>query len=137
MKIVITGTGGFIGSHLQKHLEKIGHTVIGYDRKSGDHIENFDMDIDTEFVIHLAADADVRRSIEYPEEYWKNNVEPTTRIQRICYGLNIPLLYASSSCIHNWALSPYGTSKQVNEETAFDGQTALRFTTVYGDGARE
>ena len=46
-------------------------------------------------------------------------------------------MYASSSCIHNWWLSPYGTSKKVNEETAFEHQVALRFTTVYGDGARE
>ena len=46
-------------------------------------------------------------------------------------------MYASSSCIHNWWLSPYGTSKKVNEETAFDKQVGLRFTTVYGDGARE
>ena len=45
-------------------------------------------------------------------------------------------MYASSSCIHNWWLSPYGTSKKVNEETAFDHQVALRFTTVYGKGAR-
>ena len=46
-------------------------------------------------------------------------------------------MYASSSCIHNWWLSPYGISKKVNEETAFDKQVGLRFTTVYGDGARE
>ena len=46
-------------------------------------------------------------------------------------------MYASSSCIHNWWLSPYGTSKKVNEETAFEYQVGLRFTTVYGKGARE
>ena len=45
-------------------------------------------------------------------------------------------MFASSSCIHNWWLSPYGTSKKVNEETAFEHQIALRFTTVYGEGAR-
>ena len=67
----------------------------------------------------------------------ENNVENTTRIQKICHYNNIPLLYASSSCIHNWWLSPYGTSKKVNEETAFNNQVGLRFTTVYGDGARE
>ena len=49
----------------------------------------------------------------------------------------MPLIYASSSCIHNWWLSPYGISKKVNEETAFDKQVGLRFTTVYGEGARD
>jgi len=46
-------------------------------------------------------------------------------------------LYASSSCIHNLWLSPYGISKKDNEETAKFGQVRLRFTTVYGDGARD
>ena len=55
----------------------------------------------------------------------------------MCKAINIPLFYASSSCIHNWWLSPYGTSKKVNEETAQEGQVGLRFTTVYGEGARE
>ena len=137
MKIVVTGTGGFIGGHLQTALEREGHYVIPFDRKSGNHVQDFDMDLNVDMVIHLAADADVRRSIEYPDEYWENNVEPTTKIQRLCHALDIPLLYASSSCIHNWSLSPYGTSKKVNEETAHEGQTALRFTTVYGDGARD
>lgn len=137
MKIAITGTGGFIGGHLQKYFEDIGHEVIGYDRKSNQYIKDFTIEEDIEFVIHLAADADVRRSIEHPEEYWINNVEPTTKIQKLCHKMNIPLMYASSSCIHNWWLSPYGVSKKVNEETAYPGQVALRFTTVYGDGARE
>jgi UDP-glucose 4-epimerase len=47
------------------------------------------------------------------------------------------MIYASSSCIHAWHQSPYGISKKVNEETAFPGQVGLRFTTVYGDGARD
>ena len=137
MKIVITGTGGFIGGHLKTALEKDGHVVVPYDRKQGKDIRDFDMDINVDMVIHLAADADVRRSIQYPDEYWENNVKPTTKIQRLCHAMNVPLLYASSSCIHNWSLSPYGTSKKVNEETAFPGQVGLRFTTVYGEGARE
>ena len=80
----------------------------------------------------MAAWADVRKSIEEPDIYWENNVTNTTRIQRQCYEYNIPLIYASSSCIHEWYKSPYGISKKVNEETAFPGQVALRFTTVYG-----
>ena len=87
--------------------------------------------------MHLAAYADVRQSLQEPQKYWTNNVENTTRIQKICGYNNIPLLYASSSCIHQWWLSPYGTSKKVNEETAMPNQVGLRFTTVYGDGARE
>ena len=138
MKIAITGSRGFIGSHLKTRLEKDGHEIVEWDLKQEPSrcIKDFDPS-DINYCIHLAAYADVRASLKDPQKYWKNNVENTTRIQNICHHNNIPLLYASSSCIHNWWLSPYGISKKVNEETAFDGQTALRFTTVYGDGARE
>ena len=136
MKIAITGSSGFIGGHLKEKLEKDGHEIIGWDRKNGRDIHDFELE-GAEFVIHLAADADVRRSIEEPDLYWHNNVTPTTRIQRICHDAGVPLLYASSSCIHAWHQSPYGISKKVNEETAFPGQVGLRFTTVYGDGARD
>ena len=138
MKVAITGSRGFIGSHLKTRLENDGHEVIEWDlrQEPPQCIKDFDPQ-DCNYVVHLAAYADVRRSLKEPDLYWKNNVENTTRIQKICHYNNIPLLYASSSCIHNWWLSPYGTSKKVNEETAFDKQVGLRFTTVYGDGARD
>ena len=138
MKVAITGSRGFIGSHLKTRLEKDGHEVIEWDlrQEPPQCIKDFDPQ-DCNYVVHLAAYADVRKSLQEPDLYWKNNVKNTTRIQKICHYNNIPLLYASSSCIHNWWLSPYGTSKKVNEETAFDKQVGLRFTTVYGDGARD
>jgi len=138
MKVAITGSRGFIGSHLKTRLENDGHEVIEWylRQEPPQCIKDFDPQ-DCNYVVHLAAYADVRRSLQEPDLYWKNNVENTTRIQKICHYNNIPLLYASSSCIHNWWLSPYGTSKKVNEETAFDKQVGLRFTTVYGEGARD
>lgn len=136
MNIAITGSSGFIGHHLKHYLELDGHHIIPWDRNIDRDISDFELE-DAEFVIHLAADADVRRSIAEPDLYWDNNVTPTTRIQRLCYEAGVPLLYASSSCIHQWHKSPYGISKKVNEETAFPGQVGLRFTTVYGDGARD
>ena len=138
MKVAITGSRGFIGGHLKTRLEKEGHEIVEWDLKQNPPkcIKDFNIN-EISYVIHLAAYADVRKSLEEPQMYWKNNVENTTRIQKICGYNNIPLLYASSSCIHNWWLSPYGISKKVNEETAFDHQVGLRFTTVYGDGARQ
>lgn len=137
MKIMITGSSGFIGRHLTKQLETEGHEIIGWDRKEGKDIHDFTLEPDTDFVIHLAADADVRRSIEFPNEYWNNNVTPTTKIQEICFSYCVPLIYASSSCIHQWHKSPYGITKKINEETAKPRQVAMRFTTVYGgDGAQ-
>ena len=138
MKVAITGSRGFIGSHLKTRLENDGHEVVEWDlrQEPPQCIKDFDPQ-DCNYVVHLAAYADVRRSLQEPDLYWENNVKNTTRLQKICTYNNIPLLYASSSCIHNWWLSPYGTSKKVNEETAYHNQVGLRFTTVYGDGARD
>lgn len=139
MKILVTGSHGFIGKHLVERLEGEGHTVNGYDTKvfknafliPKHEFVNYDM------VIHLAASANVRESLKNPNWYFYNNVQLTKTIQRNCEDANVPLVYASSSCVHNWHLSPYGTSKMVNEQTAFKNQVGLRFTTVYGDGARD
>lgn len=139
MIIDLTGSRGFIGSHLKTALEKKGHSVVEWDRHESVNrdIRGFEPSKGVGCVIHLAAVADVRKSIEFPEEYWENNVINTTRIQKKCADIGVKLLYASSSCIHKWWLSPYGTSKKVNEETAHGRQVGLRFTTVYGDGARD
>jgi len=136
MKIVITGSRGFIGSHLKNHYEN-KHQIVEWDRSIKKNIEDFSLSSGVGAVVHLAALADVRRSIAEPDLYWQNNVINTKRIQDMCAMHNVKLLYASSSCIHNWSLSPYGTSKKVNEATAHPGQVGLRFTTVYGDGARD
>jgi nucleoside-diphosphate-sugar epimerase len=137
MRIALTGSRGFIGSHVKTHLESLGCTVDEWDLKIDKPINQIILHKDTEYVIHLAAFADVRESIREPQKYWDNNVTPTTAIQEYCHKLDIPLLYASSSCIHQWHLSPYGMSKKINEETAYENQVGLRFTTVYGEGARD
>ena len=111
MKVAITGSRGFIGSHLKKRLESEGHEIIEWDLKQEPSrcIKDFTPD-EVSYCIHLAAYADVRRSIAEPEVYWKNNVENTKRVQNICAHNNIPLLYASSSCIHHFLHSNHGYS---------------------------
>ena len=138
MNVAITGSRGFIGGHLKSRLMNDGHKIVEWDLKQNPPkcIKDFEID-EIDYVVHLAAYADVRASLKDPQKYWDNNVVNTTKIQKICSYNNIPLLYASSSCIHNWWLSPYGISKKVNEETAQFGQVGLRFTTVYGRGARD
>ena len=51
MKVIVTGSEGFIGKHLCERLEKEGHTVVGLDRNSGQEALYFEIG-DAEFVIH-------------------------------------------------------------------------------------
>jgi len=136
MIVSVTGSSGFIGRRLVKRLLQEGHEVREWDRHIQRDIACWRLQ-DADFVVHLAAMADVRASMLEPELWYANNVTTTTRIQRICNENKVPLVYASSSCVHAWWKSPYGTTKKINEETAFPGQVGLRFTTVYGEGARE
>ena len=137
MKITITGSRGCIGTHVRNSLQD--HEIIEWDTKIDRDIKYFasESSIDdlrlSEFVIHLAGLTDVRESIKIPDEYWKNNVEYSKIIFDICK--DIPMLYATTSCVKEWWRSPYGTSKKVMEEFAHDGHVGLRFANVYGDGA--
>jgi len=136
MIVSVTGSSGFIGKWLVKRLIQDGHEVREWDRHIGRDIKDWELE-GADFVVHLAAMADVRASMLEPELWYSNNVTTTTRIQRLCKDAQVPLVYASSSCVHAWWKSPYGTTKKINEETALPGQVGLRFTTVYGEGARD
>lgn len=139
MNIILTGSAGFIGTHLMEKLIDEGHNVFSVDRKTGPDVESLTsafIAFSCNIVIHLAAIADVKSSISNPQKYWDENVTVTKALQEKCAESNTPLIYASSSCAHKWWLSPYGTTKYVNETTARTGQIGLRFTTVYGEGSR-
>jgi nucleoside-diphosphate-sugar epimerase len=132
MNIVLTGSEGFIGSVLRKRLEKLNHNVICWDLKINKDIKDFKLSSITDFVIHLAAIGNVRESIINPKPYYLTNVEYSKNIFNQCKEKNIPCLYASSSCAYFPEKSPYGHSKKLMEESAYDNQVGLRFTTVYG-----
>lgn len=115
-------------------------------------IENFDC------VIHLAAQAGVRYSIENPDAYIQSNIVGFANILECCRHHNVPkLLYASSSSVYGNSvdtpfstdqrvdnpISLYAATKKSNELMAYtyshlyDIETiGLRFFTVYGPWGR-
>lgn len=139
MNILITGNEGFIGTELTEYLRNLGHSIIGVDIKSGLDIDEIDETLvkSVDMVVHLAAYVQVPKGEADPEGYWKNNAEKTKRLQRLCYMLNVPLIYASSSCARQFGKSVYGATKKANELTAYAKQIGLRFTTVYGGKGRD
>ncbi|WP_204189563.1 NAD-dependent epimerase [Mammaliicoccus sciuri] len=130
MKILITGTAGFIGSHLSKKLISQGHEVVGIDnindyydvtikedRLKSIGTENFtfykinledDVSMNEIFknekpnvVVNLAAQAGVRYSLENPRAYIDSNIVGFTNILECSRQHKVEhLIYASSSSVY-------------------------------------
>src|SRR5699024_6019422 len=130
MIILITGSAGFIGSHLSKRLLGEGHQVIGIDNINDYYdpqlkedrlaqltnynftfvktdLEDFETINKTferykpEIVINLAAQAGVRYSLKNPHAYINSNVVGFTNILEACRHNKVEhLIYASSSSVY-------------------------------------
>jgi len=188
MKALVTGGAGFIGSNLAAKLLLLGFSVFAvdnfndyYDPKLKEkniaslnsdknfsclHLdilnlpeldklfaeENFDL------VIHLAARAGVRPSLEDPLAYQKTNCEGTNNILECArkhgvkklilassssvYGNNKTVPFKETDCV-DFAISPYAATKKANEVLAHVYHSVynldiimLRFFTVYGPRQR-
>ncbi len=188
MKILVTGAAGFIGFFTARQLLERGETVIGLDNFNDyydvslkdsraailETYDNFRMArIDLadrsameklfaaerfDKVVHLAAQAGVRYSIENPHAYIESNVVGTLHVLEGCRQHDVEhLVYASSSSVYgantampfsihqnvDHPLALYGATKKANELMAHTYSnlyglptTGLRFFTVYGPFGR-
>ncbi|UCX04254.1 NAD-dependent epimerase [Shewanella glacialimarina] len=188
MKYLVTGAAGFIGNFVAERLCEQGHDVVGLDNlndyydpnlklarlKRIEHLSTFrfiKMDIsdriaiarlfeDEKFdrVIHLAAQAGVRYSIENPMAYIDSNMVGMATILEGCRHNKVQhLVYASSSSVYgankkipfaesdrvDHPVSLYAATKKSNELMAHTYShlyslptTGLRFFTVYGPWGR-
>jgi len=134
MNILLTGSDGFIGSHLFYQLKE-EHDVIGFDIKNGHDILNSELPKDIDLVIHLAGLSGVKDSLNRPTDYWKTNVIGTQRLFE--HYENTRIIYASSSTAHEPWKNPYAMSKYSMEQLFHTNSLGLRFTTAYGPGARQ
>jgi len=143
-KILITGSAGFIGSHLYAKLKNDGHEVVGIDNwfhacnhpittevKRGDilNIELIDGLVKwSDTVFHLAAQIHVDRSILYPYETAEINIIGTLNILEAVRKYNKQMVFASSSEI-------YGSSQEefMNERHPLDAQSPYAASKVAGD----
>ena len=87
MKALVTGSAGFVGQHLIKHLEDNGDEVFGTDISSGGpdllDLKGFTelfKQVNPGVVFHLAGQADVAASWKDPYKTFKNNVEGTINV---------------------------------------------------------
>ncbi|MCJ7776710.1 MAG: GDP-mannose 4,6-dehydratase [Sedimentisphaerales bacterium] len=187
MKVLVTGAAGFIGSHLSERLLDDGWTVVGVDNfddfydpqikrrniKSCLENKNFQLveaDIrniaamdkavsdDVEIVVHLAARAGVRPSIEQPVLYADVNVNGTAVLLQAAKKHKVKkFIFGSSSSVYgnnkkvpfsendnvDFPISPYAATKKACELICHTYHhlygisiTCLRFFTVYGPRQR-
>lgn len=187
-RILITGTAGFIGYHFAELLLDEGFEVHGYDGltdyydvqlKRRRHqrllqhpnftateamledeaaLEKSATDFRPQVIVHLAAQAGVRYSLEQPRAYVDSNVVGTLNIMEIARQLEVEhLLIASTSSVYganeqmpfvetekaDTQLTIYAATKKATESMAHSyahlfgiPTTMLRFFSVYGPWGR-
>jgi len=187
-RYLVTGAAGFIGYHVSERLLSRGDSVVGLDNLNNyydvtlkqaraarlelsDHFEFVLCDVadrvhlpklfshhQFDVVIHLAAQAGVRYSLEHPEAYIDANLVGFGNILEGCRHHDVKhLVYASSSSVYgantkipfsvednvDHPLSLYAATKKANELMAHTYShlyrlptTGLRFFTVYGPWGR-
>ncbi|RNC64695.1 NAD-dependent epimerase/dehydratase family protein [Proteiniphilum sp. X52] len=203
MKILVTGTAGFIGFHVARQLVRQGYDVAGLDNinayydtqlkyarlaetgipqekiKEGEWVQSdkyptyrfirleltdakglLTLFREGQFthVLHFAAQAGVRYSLENPLSYIHSNIVGFTHLLEACRSYPVRhLLYASSSSIYgddtpspykesaqtDHPVSLYAATKKANELLAYSysklygiAATGIRFFTVYGPWGR-
>lgn len=184
--ILITGGAGFIGSHVVEDLIDSEYNLVVIDNFNDyyspdfkrqniklflDKISLYEGDItnkekiteifeeeNIDKVIHLAARAGVRASIESPNLYYKTNVEGTLNLLELSKNFDIEnFIFASSSSVYGnrtetpfkesdqtkKPTSPYAATKQACERLIYSyhhlyniNASVLRFFTVYGERGR-
>ena len=186
--ILVTGASGFIGSHLCERLIKDGSSVVGIDNfdeyyprifkekniellrqekyfqliegdiRNKDLLRRIFSENRVETVVHLAARAGVRPSIENPALYTDVNVTGTVVLLEVMRELGIRnIVFASSSSVYgdrnkapftedepaDSPVSPYAATKRAGELLCFNYYhlygfhvSCLRFFTAYGPRQR-
>ena len=153
MKILVTGSSGFIGSHLSEYLVKRGHQVVAFDRyNSNNHygwLEKSNYKNKIKFIlgdirdydsvnkamkgcnniIHLAALIGIPYSYVSPTAYIKTNIEGTFNVLESAKNLKVKqVIVTSTSEVYGTALS-----KKLSENDELKAQSPYAASKIAAD----
>ncbi len=114
MKILVTGSDGFIGSNLSLRLKEMGHEVLPFDLGVDEQrLEEYVASSD--FIVHLAG---INRPLD-PKEFMDGNLNLTVKLIKMIEktGSKSPIAFSSST--QATRDNPYGLSKKAAEEQLF------------------
>ena len=157
MKIIITGSSGFLGKSLLNKI-KYNHNIFEYDILKGFDIlntiqlEKVFQEFKPSIIIHLAACADLNIFREKLDISYKINVIGTRNILNLCQKYNVRLLFASTCCCYGnnnthpsdetspiAPTEPYAKSKAESEKDILSTglpHCCMRLATFYGPNMR-
>lgn len=158
-KILVTGAGGFIGSHLTEQLTQMGNNVtalVHYNSSNNwGNLELLEKEVlkdinvvagniedpfcvqevvkDQEFVFHLAALIGIPYSYRAPLNYVRTNVEGTLNIMDACLKSNV------TKVIHTSTSETYGTAlyTPIDEKHPLQGQSPYSASKIGADKIAE
>lgn len=136
MKILITGSNGFVGTNLRKHLEGRGHQCVTLDVRDSDYdwTEFARMPFEScDAVVHLAGKAHDLKKVASEQSYFDINVGLTEKIFNACIGKVPRFVYFSSSKASAEG-NAYGRSKLAAEQFLDDRAIVLRPAMIHGPG---
>lgn len=138
MRVLVTGSSGFIGSHLVKALRDRGDAVVEFDLKTGQDIRHFrdcQMVRGCDEVYHQAAISTIAECDRNPSLAHDTNVGGFLNILLACKDAGVKrFVYASSAAVYGETF--YGATKKANEAYAtLYPSVGLRYFNVYGEGS--
>lgn len=136
MKILVTGSGGYIGRNLTPLIEENDHTIISYNLTEGHDIMDATKVMEAsegcDAIIHLAALADIPYCERHPLEAIKTNILGTINVAQAAGRHGVPLVFISTFGAKN-PRDVYCLTKRLGEEIVLknDG-VVLRLSNIYG-----
>lgn len=135
LKVLITGSEGFVGTATRAELELAGHSVVGYDLMGRNDIRDRQQLMETvervkpDRILHLAAIARFADADADPLLAFSTNVDGTRTVAAVAEATHTPLVYASTGSVY----MPISQEPPITEDFRTAGNSVYGCTKLVGE----